>query len=70
MMARRACKFRQREITRTIRAARAAGVNVDRIEIDPDGKIVAHIGSGGDDPKRNTADAVLEKLKHAKYGER
>jgi hypothetical protein len=65
-MARRECKFRQREITRTIRAARAAGVDVDRIEIDPDGKIVAHLGSGGDNPKRNTADAVLESLKHGR----
>jgi hypothetical protein len=47
-MARRACKFRQREITRTIKAARAAGVEVDRVEIDTDGKIVVHLaGSGG-----------------------
>jgi hypothetical protein len=64
-MARRACKFRQREITRTIKAARAAGVEVDRVEIDTDGKIVVHlVGSGGDSPKLNTADAVLEKLKN------
>lgn len=71
MMARRECKFRQREITRTIKAARAAGVDVDRIEIDQDGKIVAHLhGSGAKDPKRNTADAVSEKLKHGKHGEK
>jgi hypothetical protein len=69
-MTRRASKFRQREITRTIKAARAAGVEVDRIEIDTDGKIVAHLGSGGDSPKkRNAADEVLERLdreQHAK----
>jgi hypothetical protein len=64
-MARRACKFRQREITRTIKAARAAGVEVDRVEIAIDGKIVVHlVGSGSDNPKLNTADAVLEKLKN------
>jgi hypothetical protein len=62
---RRASKFRQREITRSIKAARAAGVEVDRVEIESDGKIVVHLGSGGDNPKKqvNTADAVLEKLK-------
>jgi hypothetical protein len=64
-MVRRACKFRQREITRTIKAAQAAGVEVDRVEIDSSGKIVVYLrGSGGGNPK-NTADAVLEKLKHA-----
>ena len=65
-MARRACKFRQREITRTIKAARAAGVEVDRVEIDIEGKIVVHLVGSGDNPKANTADAVLEKLKHEK----
>jgi precorrin-3B methylase len=62
-MGRGTCKFRQREITRTIKAARAAGVAVERIEVETDGKIVVHVG--GNDPKKfNTADAVLEKLKH------
>jgi len=63
-MARRACKFRQREITRTIRAVQAAGGAVARVEIETDGKIVVHLGTGSDNPKLNTADAVLEKLKH------
>jgi hypothetical protein len=59
------CKFRQREITRSIRAAVAAGAKVDRVEVDPDGKIVVHIGGGGDSPKQtNSADAILEKLNH------
>jgi hypothetical protein len=63
-MARRPLRFRQREITRALRAARAAGYEVDDVEIGVDGKIVVHIGSGGDNPtkKINTADAVLAKL--------
>jgi len=68
-MARQPCKFRQREITRMLKAAKAAGVEVDRVEIDTDGKIVAYLlGSGGDNPKQNTADAVLESLKHEQHG--
>jgi hypothetical protein len=72
-MVRQPPKFRQREITRTLRAAAAAGVQIYRIEIDTDGKIIAHLhGSGGDNPKKpNTADAVLESLKHGKqHGEK
>jgi hypothetical protein len=55
-----------REVARAVKAAQAAGVEVGRVEIDVDGKIVivAHLGTGGDSPKRNTADAVLERLKH------
>jgi hypothetical protein len=66
-MVRRACKFRQTEVTRMIRAARAAGVEVDRVEIDTaDGKIIVHlVGSGSDNPKQlNTADVILERLKN------
>ena len=65
-MARRACKFRKREIARVIRAAKAAGVEVDRVEVDSNGKIVVYSGTGGDNPKPklNSADAVLEKLKN------
>jgi hypothetical protein len=67
-MARQPSRFKQREVSRLLRAAKAAGVEVDRVEIDTDGKIVVHLlGSGDGDPKLNTADAVLEKLK---YGHR
>jgi hypothetical protein len=34
------CTFRQRDVTRAIRGARAAGIDVARIEIGNDGKIV------------------------------
>jgi hypothetical protein len=65
-MTRRVCKFRQREISRVIRGAQAAGVAVDRVEVDNEGKIVVYSGTGGDNPTKhkNTADAVLEKLKN------
>ena len=38
-MARRACTFRQQDVTRAIKATMAAGVEVQRVEIDG-GKIV------------------------------
>lgn len=39
-MARRPCTFRQQDVTRAIRAAAAAGVEIASVEIDKDGKIV------------------------------
>lgn len=42
-------KFRQRELTRAIRAIRVAGLDVERIEIDRDGKIVI-VPKGGKSP--------------------
>jgi nitrate reductase NapAB chaperone NapD len=39
-MSRRPCTFRQSDVTRALKAAKAAGVEVDRIEIDHDGKLI------------------------------
>lgn len=39
-MARGNCTFKQRDATRAARAAIAAGLEVQRIEIDKDGKII------------------------------
>jgi hypothetical protein len=38
-MSRRPCTFRQSDLTRALKAARAAGVKV-RIEIEPGGKLI------------------------------
>lgn len=43
-MARGICTFRQRDVAAAIKAARAAGVEVARVEVDKDGKIVVVMG--------------------------
>jgi hypothetical protein len=37
--------FRQRDMTRAVRAVVAAGVGVKRVEVDKSGKIVVHAGA-------------------------
>ena len=44
-MTRRPCTFRQTDVTRALKGAEAAGVEVNRIEIDQDGKIVLVTGT-------------------------
>jgi hypothetical protein len=44
-MSPRPAKFRQVDVTRALRAAKAAGITVSRYEIDTDGKIVVVSGS-------------------------
>jgi hypothetical protein len=46
-MARAASSFRQSDVTRALRAAKAAGVGVERFEIDRDGKIVVVVDRDG-----------------------
>jgi len=47
-MARGPCTFRQSDATRAARAAIAAGLSVQRIEIGPDGKIIVVTGKPAD----------------------
>jgi hypothetical protein len=50
-MARGACKFTQADVARALKGAKAAGVDVGRVEIDKDGKIVVVVGKP-DAPRR------------------
>jgi hypothetical protein len=43
-----ACKFKQCDLTRAVKAVTKAGVSIARVEISPDGKIV--IATGSDAP--------------------
>jgi hypothetical protein len=46
-MSRGKLKFKQQDITRAIRAVRAAGIEIGQIEIAPDGRIVVRPGKPG-----------------------
>jgi hypothetical protein len=39
-------KFRQQDVTRALKGAIAAGVEIARVEIDPTGKIVIQLRNG------------------------
>ena len=45
-MSRRESRFRQRDVTAAIKAARLAGIEVARVEVDKTGKIVIISSSG------------------------
>jgi hypothetical protein len=57
-MARGKLSFRQSDVTRAIKAAIAAGIDVARVEIDKEGKIV--IVTGKPDPVQNSVDLDRE----------
>ena len=62
-MSRRPCTFRQTDVTRALRAAKAAGVDVQRFEIDRDGKIVVVAGKPGvTDTPRDDLDQELAEF--------
>lgn len=47
-MARGNCTFRQRDLTAAVKAVSKAGVDIARIEIGRDGKIIIMIGKASD----------------------
>jgi hypothetical protein len=47
-MSRAPSTFRQRDVTAAFKAAKAAGVDVARVEVAKDGRIVIVVGSPGD----------------------
>jgi len=62
-MARRPCTFKQQDVTRALRATVAAGVEVRRLEIAPDGKITVIMGPPEPTEATNPWLAELEKMK-------
>jgi hypothetical protein len=60
-----ACKFKQCDVTRAVKAVAKAGVAVARVEIAPNGKIVIETGAGGtgqsDDLDRELAEFETRK---------
>jgi len=68
-MARAPSTFRQQDVTRAIRAAIAAGVDIARIEVDKAGKIVIVTRNGngsqvGESPVVNEWDRALSHHAH------
>lgn len=60
-MAKRPVPFRQIDVTRALRAARAAGVEISRVEIDRDGNIVIVSGRPGGSPAANETEQALAR---------
>jgi hypothetical protein len=57
--------FRQRDVTKAIKATVKAGIVVERVDIDKDGKIIivtakAEDAVNGDNPEKNEWDGVLQ----------
>ena len=53
--------FRQRDMTRAIKAARLAGLNVERVEVDKDGKIIVVTASKPETPADVAASVTQRK---------
>jgi hypothetical protein len=61
--------FKHRDVVRVVKAARAAGVNVDQVTVDPHtGAITASAAvlTGGDPPAGNPWDEVLTNASNKK----
>jgi hypothetical protein len=53
--------FRQTDVTRAIKATKAAGEEVARVEIGPDGSIIVIVAKAEAPPIAAAADPALEK---------
>ena len=62
-MPRAACTFRQRDLRLALETARAAGLEIGRVEIDRDGKIVVVAGKP---PVNDDLDRELAEFEAAK----
>jgi hypothetical protein len=61
IMPRRPPIFRKSDVTRAIKATKAAGEDVARVEIGPDGRIIVIVGKAVAPPIANGTDPALEK---------
>jgi hypothetical protein len=59
-MSRRQQSFKQDDVTRALRGAVKAGLNVQRYEIDREGKIVVFTGKQPKHPEIEDATALIE----------
>lgn len=59
-MARGTCTFKQRDVQAAVKAVRAAGCEVDRVEIGKDGKITVITNGKAHEPARNEWDKDQE----------
>ena len=62
-MPRARCTFRQRDLRLAVQTAKAAGLEIGRLEIDRDGKIVVVAGKP---PVTDELDGELEEFEAAK----
>jgi hypothetical protein len=62
-MARGPLTFKQADVTRAVRAVKAAGVDVLRVEVDRNGKIIVVAGEASENPaptgEANSWDRIL-----------
>jgi len=66
-MPRGRCTFKQGDVTKAVKAAVAAGVEVARVEIERDGRIIVVAGRAGVEPT-NPLDRELAEFE-ARHGE-
>jgi len=59
-MSRGPTTFRQRDVSAAIKAAKAAGCTIARVEVGRDGKVVLVLTKGEIDEKENEWDEVLK----------
>jgi hypothetical protein len=50
------CLFRQRDVTKALRAVTAAGLPVAKVEVGTDGKIIVTTGKPSEETERNPWD--------------
>jgi hypothetical protein len=67
-MSRGPATFRQRDLTAAVKAMRAAGCEVARVEIGKNGTIVVVTGKGADEVSEVADNFFDEKMKHDQNG--